>query len=194
MIIISVSLSLSFCVRAVGCPDVKNFSWERYLSETGSLPAPARAFKSVSVVILNLVMSCVFSWDASSSRSTETSSRFSGECEVGGGRPEESCSHSSGNGGGHRWPSTSGENHTFVLMKVMCVWSANLIRSERWVRGHASHDLCVVDLCRKSFWSVSEIHMSVWIRTAGLESVCQLSYNDHETLLLFYSHFWALKI
>ncbi|XP_056620980.1 lethal(3)malignant brain tumor-like protein 3 isoform X3 [Triplophysa dalaica] len=29
-----------------GDPDVKNFSWEKYLSETGSLPAPARAFKS----------------------------------------------------------------------------------------------------------------------------------------------------
>ncbi|KAG5846683.1 hypothetical protein ANANG_G00117580 [Anguilla anguilla] len=29
-----------------GYPDSKNFSWERYLEETSSLPAPARAFKS----------------------------------------------------------------------------------------------------------------------------------------------------
>uniref|UniRef100_A0A8C1SPG8 L3MBTL histone methyl-lysine binding protein 3 n=1 Tax=Cyprinus carpio TaxID=7962 RepID=A0A8C1SPG8_CYPCA len=28
-----------------GYPEVKNFSWERYLAETNSLPAPARAFK-----------------------------------------------------------------------------------------------------------------------------------------------------
>uniref|UniRef100_A0A8C2BXH6 L3MBTL histone methyl-lysine binding protein 3 n=1 Tax=Cyprinus carpio TaxID=7962 RepID=A0A8C2BXH6_CYPCA len=28
-----------------GYPDVKNFSWEKYLAETNSLPAPARAFK-----------------------------------------------------------------------------------------------------------------------------------------------------
>uniref|UniRef100_A0A671K8G7 SAM domain-containing protein n=1 Tax=Sinocyclocheilus anshuiensis TaxID=1608454 RepID=A0A671K8G7_9TELE len=28
-----------------GYPDVKNFSWEKYLAETSSLPAPARAFK-----------------------------------------------------------------------------------------------------------------------------------------------------
>ncbi|XP_065125045.1 lethal(3)malignant brain tumor-like protein 3 isoform X1 [Paramisgurnus dabryanus] len=28
-----------------GYPDVKSFSWERYLAETSSLPAPARAFK-----------------------------------------------------------------------------------------------------------------------------------------------------
>ncbi|KAI2652412.1 Lethal(3)malignant brain tumor-like protein 3 [Labeo rohita] len=31
-----------------GYPDVKNFSWEKYLAETNSLPAPARAFKVVS--------------------------------------------------------------------------------------------------------------------------------------------------
>uniref|UniRef100_A0A8C1NKJ8 L3MBTL histone methyl-lysine binding protein 3 n=1 Tax=Cyprinus carpio TaxID=7962 RepID=A0A8C1NKJ8_CYPCA len=30
-----------------GYPDVKNFSWEKYLAETNSLPAPARAFKVI---------------------------------------------------------------------------------------------------------------------------------------------------
>lgn len=36
-------LFLSF----LGYPNVKHFSWDKYLEETNSLPAPARAFKVV---------------------------------------------------------------------------------------------------------------------------------------------------
>uniref|UniRef100_A0A8B9RM89 L3MBTL histone methyl-lysine binding protein 3 n=1 Tax=Astyanax mexicanus TaxID=7994 RepID=A0A8B9RM89_ASTMX len=40
-----------------GFPDTTSFSWEKYLEETGSLPAPARAFKAVSVIFYSLMSS-----------------------------------------------------------------------------------------------------------------------------------------
>lgn len=55
---------LHFRFKPAGHSDAENFSWERYLEETSSLPVPARSFKavgSVCVCCLSLFLSLFFS-------------------------------------------------------------------------------------------------------------------------------------
>lgn len=42
-----VKLDRIYFLSFLGYPNVKHFSWDKYLEETNSLPAPARAFKVV---------------------------------------------------------------------------------------------------------------------------------------------------
>lgn len=47
-VVLSFGLNLTGFAFFLGYPNVKHFSWDKYLEETNSLPAPARAFKVVS--------------------------------------------------------------------------------------------------------------------------------------------------
>lgn len=197
---------------AVGDPDVKNFSWEKYLSETGSLPAPARAFKSVSVVILHLVMpETVVTCVPLAPQRPPHAFQLNMKLEAVDRRNPVLI----------RVATVVDTDDHRLRVRITCLFwwklcvcvicvvydaSANLTQSLIWraIRAstaHASHDLCVLDLCRRSvgFQSqnteqkISSCPTVLWILTAGLESVCQLVYRDHrmcchvQTLLFFYS-------
>lgn len=116
-------------VCAAGYPDAENFSWERYLEETSSLPAPARAFKAVreqscvcvfectSVFVcveMSAQVSCIHTVRVfvhsvmSSCVPAEASAQSPGEHETGGGGREEPCDGQSGYSGGSRRAQSEG--------------------------------------------------------------------------------------